>query len=93
VLLEAYWAGLKQPLRFFPRSSFAYAEAVPGQEVPGRAMSAAEHIWRPQSREIPGEGDEPYNKLAFRNCDPLDKDFAELALAILEPLLTHREKQ
>jgi exodeoxyribonuclease V gamma subunit len=93
VLLEAYWEGLKKPLHYFPRSSFAYAEAVQGQEVPGRAMSAAENIWRPQSKETPGEGDEPYNKLAFRNCDPLDEDFEELALAILEPLLTHREKR
>ena len=93
VLLEAYWAGLKKPLHYFPKSSFAYAEAVQEQEVPGKAMSAAEKIWRPQSRETPGEGDEPCNRLAFRNCDPLDEDFEELALAILEPLLNHREKR
>jgi exodeoxyribonuclease V gamma subunit len=93
VLLEAYWAGLKEPLHFFPRSSFAYAEAIQGQEVPGGAMSAAEKTWKPQSRETPGESDEPYNKLAFGNGDPLDEDFEDLALAILEPLLTHRGKR
>jgi exodeoxyribonuclease V gamma subunit len=92
-LLEIYWTGLKEPLRFFPISSFAYAEAIQKQEEPESALKAAEKAWGAHSRERPGEGDEPYNKLAFGNCTPLNRAFVDLAAAILEPLLAHRGKR
>ena len=93
LLLETYWAGLKEPLRFFPRTSFAYAEALQKEEIPGKALSKAESEWERTFGETPAEGEEPYNKLAFGNGHALDEVFEQLALAILEPLLAHREKR
>jgi len=90
-LLEAFWSGLKKPLHFFPLSSFAYAEAVLGDEAPGRAMDAAKTAWITRSEQWPGEADEPCNRLAFGNVLPLDAVFEELAMTILEPLLSYRE--
>jgi exodeoxyribonuclease V gamma subunit len=91
-LLEFYWAGLKGPLPFFPRSSFAYAEAIGRQRDPEAALREARKEWEAQPfRAVPAEEEDLYNKLAFGDGNPLDEVFETLAKAVLEPLLKHRK--
>lgn len=90
-LLEFYWAGFKEPLRFFPRSSFAYAEAIKQQKEPEAALREARKKWETQRfSDAPGEEEDLYNKQAFGDGNPLDQAFETLAKAVLEPLLKHR---
>lgn len=91
-LLEFYWAGLREPLRFFPRTSFAYAEAIRRQRDPEAALKDARKEWESHPfSDAPGECEDLYNKLAFGDGDPLDEAFETLAKAVLEPLLKHRK--
>jgi exodeoxyribonuclease V gamma subunit len=80
LLLDFYWAGLRQPLKFFPRSSFAYAKKW--------ELDSARTVWR---GDYFPEGDDPYYRLCFGDADPLDDEFERVTRAILEPLLRHFE--
>ena len=91
-LLNAYRAGLTKPLKFFPESSWAYAQAI---HLKGKSkeegLEEARRVWeRNDFSGRPGEGDEPYLNLCFRNGDALDAEFAETAENIFKPLLSYR---
>ena len=91
-LLACYWRGLSEPLKFFPNTSAARAEAAAsGDNGSPRELRAA---WEGDSfRNLPGERDEPFVQLCFQNVDPLDEDFAALALEIFGPLLAHEQRE
>ena len=78
-LLGYYWQGLTRPLKFFPRTSFAFANK--------RDLNNARTVW---SGERFPENIDPYYALCFAETDPLDGEFQELAIAILEPMLAHQ---
>jgi exodeoxyribonuclease V gamma subunit len=78
-LLELYWKGLRLPLRFFPRSSFVFAES--GKL--GNARTKWGGDWYP-------ENDDPYYDLCFGDSDPLDEEFELVSRIVFEPLLRHR---
>jgi len=82
-LLIRYYQGLTRPLHFFPESSWAFASRTDKTEAD--AFKAARTAWEgnPYSR---AEGDDPYFNMCFRDYDPLDTEFAELALAVFGPL-------
>lgn len=88
-LLDLYVQGLREPLRFFPESSLAYAAKARDPEAVARALSAARSAW--EGSDVPdgagGEGDEPHHRLCFGRVDPLDQDFERLASQIADPLL------
>ena len=90
-LLELYWQGLRQPLKFFPQTSLAYAEASRNQ-ASGKSkdpMSAALTSWEGNSfTKMPGEGEDAYYDLCFRNTDPLDQEFERVALDVFGPQLS-----
>ena len=44
------------------------------------------------SSKVPGEGEDPYFDLCFRNADPLDEEFQQTARAVFEPLLSALEE-
>jgi hypothetical protein len=47
--------------------------------------------WSGGKTPIPGEGDDPYNRVAFRGADhPLDSDFEYWATQLFLPLLGAR---
>jgi exodeoxyribonuclease V gamma subunit len=75
-LLNFYWTGLRQPLKFFPRASFAYGRKWD--------MGSARSAWC--GDRFP-EGDDPYYQLCFGDTDPLDDEFEQVTRAILEPFL------
>jgi exodeoxyribonuclease V gamma subunit len=80
LLLDFYWSGLRQPLKFFPRSSFAYGKKWD--------LGSARNTWR--GERFP-EGDDPYYQLCFGDSDPLDDEFERVTRAILDPFLQHCE--
>lgn len=79
VLLGYFREGLTRPLKFFPCTSFAYAGK--------RNLNSARTVW--SGDRFPEKGD-PYYALCFGETDPLDGEFEELAIAILEPMLVHQ---
>jgi exodeoxyribonuclease V gamma subunit len=83
-LLTLYWRGLREPLRFFPRSSHAFAKETIEPEGKRDPRTLAEVEW-----EI--ERANTYIDLAFRNVsEPLDQDWQDLALKVFAPLLKAR---
>ena len=87
-LLNIYWHGLRKPLHFFPESSMAYAEQAAKGADPEKAMRTAQGKW--DAFEY-AEKEDAYYDLCFRQIDPLDTEFRELATAIFEPMLRHEE--
>lgn len=96
-LLDLYWEGLHAPLKFFPNSALALAEA---EHAAARAKSRAKRApaidkaracWEgSRFPAIDGEKDAPAFDLCFRHLtDPLDADFERNARAIFAPLLEH----
>lgn len=80
-LLGYYWQGLTEPLKFFPRSSYAYA----GTMDLGKALA----VW---SGDPFPEKNNPYYELCFGDTEPLDDDFEEVSVAVFAPLLAHLRK-
>lgn len=92
-LLAAYWRGLHAPLRFFPKSSFAYAEKFLSGADHAIALSTARKQWEaPEFRNGGhyGESENPWYRLAYRDSDPLDEEFGEIAVELISPLLATR---
>ena len=86
ILLELYWQGLQQPLPFFAKTSFVYAQAVlnGGRSNPETAIFNA---WN-GNQMIAGERDDLIYQQLY-SSSPLDKDFEQLALTIYQPLHAH----
>ncbi|HOX55971.1 MAG TPA: exodeoxyribonuclease V subunit gamma [Candidatus Paceibacterota bacterium] len=83
-LLRLYWRGLRQPLKFFPQTALAYAEAASKRDP----LAVARRSWEGNDfSTAPPESDDPYFDLCFHNVDPLDEEFEETALVVFGPLL------
>ena len=86
-LLKQYWEGLREPLHFFPESSWEYAEARLTRERPlEAALERARKAWA-GSEWNRGEVDDPHYQLCFGKEDPIDSAFEEIAVEVFEPLL------
>ena len=88
-LLELYWEGLRAPLKFFPKSAFAFVD----QEQPGSAAKKTPPIvkarkeWEgDEGRDGSGEKNDDAFALCFREPDPLDAEFERLARAVFNPV-------
>lgn len=97
-LLEIYRQGLREPLRFFPETSLAYAEALcsQGKDEAG-ALKAATVKWqgfhKRDGRRVPGECEkDAYLNFCFGDVDPFDDRFRDLAVTIFGPLLEHQRE-
>ena len=75
-LLGLYARGLREPLAFFPESAWAHAQ--PARSDP---LARARKPWQGggYADAPPGEGSDPWFSLAFRDRDPIDEDFADIA--------------
>ncbi|MEJ2676643.1 MAG: hypothetical protein P8011_15905, partial [Acidihalobacter sp.] len=73
-------------LPFFAETSLAYAERLlrKGDDAE-TALVAAAKVWA-GNQFVAGEADDAYNRLAFRDRDPLGVRFAELAERVYAPL-------
>ena len=90
-LLQLYWAGLSQPLKFFPESSYAFAKAdfkvrngKAGKTV-RQPMDFAQEKWNGNDFGTPGECEDAYFTLFFKDGDVLDDDFEERARTVFDP--------
>jgi exodeoxyribonuclease V gamma subunit len=92
-LLDLYWTGLRQPVKFFPRTSFAFAEAdyklMTG--TAGRSkkqpLAFAEEAWFGPDFGREGECADQYFSMFFGNGQPLDEEFEKAARTVFHPLL------
>jgi exodeoxyribonuclease V gamma subunit len=83
-LLGLYWRGLREPLRFFPRSSHAFAKATIERDVRKDPQTQADIEWK-------DEQSDSYIQLAFRNVpEPRDIQWRELASKVFAPLIKNR---
>jgi exodeoxyribonuclease V gamma subunit len=95
-LLTRYGSGLTQPLKFFPQSSLAYAEAAlkagERDHWSDDGLRAAIRFWQPNefSRSA-SDSEDPWNALIYGDRLPFDDRFRDTAIAFFEPLLTHFE--
>ncbi len=91
-LLMKYWKGLKKPLHFFPESSWFYiSELQKRGKDKEDALRVARSKWK-GSDFSRGEVEDPYFKLCFGSIDPFDKEFQELTIEVLTPLLKHQKE-
>ena len=85
-LLELYWQGLRAPLKFFPESALAFAEAELKQLTstkPRKGAASPLDVARKKwdGPDFPpgiGERENAYFDLCFRSRDPLGEEFAAL---------------
>ncbi len=96
-LLDLYWRGLQQPLKFFPRTSYAFVESELKRQTGGRAkrepIDVARSVWEGDAfGKVRPEREDGWFDVCFRNLDPLDEEFAETARRVFGPLLEHVEE-
>lgn len=85
-LVALYRRGQCELLRLFPESALAYVEQLPKGER--QAWWAAVECWEGNEyRPGMGESEDAWNVLAWRDVDPLDDAFRELAQGVFAPLL------
>ncbi|MDT4821073.1 RecBCD enzyme subunit RecC [compost metagenome] len=92
--LRAYRQALCEPLPLLVRSSYEFAKAKCTPSAKSRkepldaARDKAQAAWLgAEFSPIPGEALDPWYALAFRDRDPLDERFEQLAEALLGPPL------
>jgi exodeoxyribonuclease V gamma subunit len=97
VLVGRYWSGLREPLRFFPESSYEFAAADYKAAIGKKGRTAktpqdfAEETWN-GSDYTQGEREDEYFAIFFRNDEALDDEFEANARAIFRPLLAVAEE-
>lgn len=87
--LEAYKSALREPLPLFAKCSHGFARKWrnPGRKEPvDAARSEARLMWQGNDY-MSGEGQDPWNALAFRDREPLDDCFETLAEQLYGPAL------
>ncbi len=91
-IIGLFRQGLEQPLHFFPRAAFEYAEQVLQRSAtPQTALASARNIWTGGdfAKYSHPESKDPYYDLCFRRSDPLDEVFEKTAITIFKPILRH----
>ncbi len=87
--LEAYQSALCEPLPLLAKCSVGFAKKwrKPGRKEPiDAARSEAALMWQGNDY-MTGEGQDPWNALAFRDREPLDERFEALAEQLYGPAL------
>lgn len=87
--LEAYKNALCEPLPLLAKCSYGFAKKwrKPGRKEPlDAARSEARLMWQGNDY-MSGEGQDPWNALAFRDREPLDERFEALAEQLYGPAL------
>ncbi|MGD8765256.1 MAG: exodeoxyribonuclease V subunit gamma, partial [Desulfobacteraceae bacterium] len=91
-LLQLFRQGLSQPLHFFPETSLEYIHQVQKKpDNPQRALNFASKKWL-GSEYHRGESADAYYQLCFKNSNPMDRPFEDIAKRIYQPLLSHSKE-
>ena len=84
--LALYWKGLRSPLPFFSRTSFAFASRkILRGKSDGEAIREAWRAWQGGYMNG-GESADAYHRRCFGDGDVLDAAFASTALEIYGPV-------
>lgn len=97
-LLQIYWAGLHQPLKFFPRSALAFVRSADKHagkpDAVLKARVEALKQWEGNSfSHVSPERSELSFDLCFGDEAPLDEEFERLAQRVFTPVLDHEEEE
>jgi exodeoxyribonuclease V gamma subunit len=88
-LCALYWEGITRPIPFFPASALAFTEAeFSGNKDP---LKKARLAWE-GGYQMTGEREDEAIALLFRESDPLNEEFIELATRVFGPLLQNAER-
>jgi exodeoxyribonuclease V gamma subunit len=91
MLVNLYIRGMSEPLHFFPETALEYAKKINDPKKADKALADARKKWH-GSDDYPGEKGDPYSQRCFGDGEPLDEEFATLALQIWGPLLDHQQE-
>jgi exodeoxyribonuclease V gamma subunit len=89
-LIELYRQGLREPLHFYPGSSWAYTESLLTKGDPEAAKLAAWKRWTGNDYQA-GEMQKPYHRLLLPGDAMLNDAFREVSLTVFQPLIEHLE--
>jgi len=92
-LLSLYTVGQTTPLRFFPETSCAFAEALVQAKPLKQALANAQSLWDGDARFTGGERDDEYYALFPGGSDPFCGDFDSVAQHIFQPLFLHEQRR
>nr|NIR48549.1 exodeoxyribonuclease V subunit gamma [candidate division KSB1 bacterium]NIR69021.1 exodeoxyribonuclease V subunit gamma [candidate division KSB1 bacterium]NIS24093.1 exodeoxyribonuclease V subunit gamma [candidate division KSB1 bacterium]NIT71012.1 exodeoxyribonuclease V subunit gamma [candidate division KSB1 bacterium]NIU24720.1 exodeoxyribonuclease V subunit gamma [candidate division KSB1 bacterium] len=91
-LLQIYWEGLREPLRFFPNSAFAFIGRLKQGWKEEWARRSARKRWFGSDSER-GEREDLYFQLCFgKEIDPLSQEFQTLASDVFSPVIETEEE-
>jgi len=91
-LLDLYWQGLTEPLYFFPRASFVFAQEIHKGKNEQEALRKAKIEWEGNEFNKKGEKNDPYNRLCWKNIDLATPLFKEQAKTVFLAAFAHQEK-
>jgi exodeoxyribonuclease V gamma subunit len=94
-LLGLFHQGLVRPIRFFPNASYEYADHLLNKAATEpAALNKAIRKWcgSPFSDYATGESNDPYYDLCFRQSEPLDEEFEDIAVRVFSPLLAYSKE-
>ena len=88
-LLQVYWKGLSEPVHFFPATSYKYAHLLLVKEkTEYDALGNARKTWEGNDFN-PGESNDLYFDLCFREIDPMDDEFERISTEVYRPIFEH----
>ena len=91
-LLDLYWQGITEPLYFFPRSSFVFAQEIHKGKQEQEALRKAIVEWEGNDFNKKGEKNDPYNLLCCKNMVLSNPLFMEQAQKVFLPAFAHQKK-
>ena len=88
-LLQVYWKGLSEPVHFIPATSYKYAHLLLVKEkAEYDALGNARKTWEGNDFN-PGESNDLYFDLCFREIDPMDDEFERISTEVYRPIFEH----
>jgi exodeoxyribonuclease V gamma subunit len=91
-LLDLYWHGLTEPLHFFPKASFVFAQEIHKGKNKKEALGKAFIEWEGNGFNKKGEKNDPYNMLCCKDMELSNPLFMEQAKKVFLPAFLHQEK-
>ena len=95
-LIGLFRRGWEEPIHFFPDASYEYAKhRLQNAGSDQSALNKAGKKWQggdSAKRYAKAESEDPYYDLCFRHLDPLDDEFAKIAMKVFTPLIAHSKE-